>query len=242
MVILYLSLALPSSEVSQRNNSPLSIRISNGYNSLSYIDPLNDNFLKQEMEQLIQEEMTNLKPKDYLNELPVPNNNPFSDLVNQEMERVEKKQKINVNFKINNKFEIPPPSKYYDVSHWESLLNQVNISQQHLELKSLNLELLIKYGPNSWRKYLTRFENVVKQLEIEKVNLEIDNEEINKRRKFIQLEAQKEFTELENKYKYHLSQVNALRKESLRLNFRIKRLHIAKKQKIERKKKKQPIK
>ncbi len=193
------------------------------------------------MEQLIQEEMTKFKPKDYLKDLPNANYDNFSDLIKQEMERIEKKQKIERNYKINNKFEIPPPSKYYDESHWKTLLNQVNVSQQHLELKSLNLELMIKYGPNAWRKYLTRFENVVKQLEIEKVNIEKENEEINKRRKFNQLEAQKDFTELENKYKYHLSQVNALRKESLKLKYRIKRLHISKKQKIERKKKNQTV-
>lgn len=177
------------------------------------------------------------KAKDYLLEIPAPKMTFMeSDMIREEMIRLEKKipNPIAISDKILSKFEVPPPSKYYDENNWKTLLNQISVSSQHINLKSLNLELLIKYGPNAWRKYLTRFENIEKQLENEKFFIEQENELVNKRRKFAQFEASKSFNQLDNKYNYHLSQVNALRKECLKMQFKIKRLHLAKKAKIDK--------
>ena len=161
-----------------------------------------------------------------------------SDLIREEMTRLEKKlpNPITISDKILNKFDLPVPSKYYDEQNWKSLLNQISVSSQHINLKSVNLELLIKYGPGAWRKYLTRLENIQKQLENEKSFIENENNEVNKRRKINQVEAQKSLNELENKFKYHLGQVNALRKECMKMKFKIKRLHIAKQSKLEKNK------
>ena len=183
--------------------------------------------------------MSKFKPRDYLSEIPYPKMNFMSsDLIREEMTRLEKKlpNPITISDKILNKFDLPVPSKYYDEQNWKSLLNQISVSSQHINLKSVNLELLIKYGPGAWRKYLTRLENIQKQLENEKSFIENENNEVNKRRKINQVEAQKSLNELENKFKYHLGQVNALRKECMKMKFKIKRLHIAKQSKLEKNK------
>lgn len=183
--------------------------------------------------------MSKFKPRDYLSEIPYPKMTFMSsDLIREEMTRLEKKlpNPITISDKILNKFDLPVPSKYYDEQNWKSLLNQISVSSQHINLKSVNLELLIKYGPGAWRKYLTRLENIQKQLENEKSFIENENNEVNKRRKINQVEAQKSLNELENKFKYHLGQVNALRKECMKMKFKIKRLHIAKQSKLEKNK------
>jgi Zn-dependent M16 (insulinase) family peptidase len=63
----------------------------------------------------------------------------------------------------------------------------MNTSLQHFNIKSFNLDLLIKYGPSTWKRYLSLFENLITQLTKEKESIEKKNDEINQERKFKQV-------------------------------------------------------
>jgi len=152
------------------------------------------------------------------------------------MERIQNKNGINnnINSLIPTKFEKPNPSKYYVEYNWKSLNDKINLSSQHLNVKSLNLELLIKHGPNAWKKYLNRLDTIAFEYDLQVKSLENDNLEVNKQRKFIQMETLNELNQLENKYKYHLDNCFNVEKECIRLKYRLRKLKKSKKEKIDK--------
>ena len=178
------------------NNYNKNKRINPLIDSLSYIDGKykEETRVKDEMNRLIKEEMSRLatvkKLDDYLeNAITPPELKYVNDpVIQREIERVEKEKKLNIfNQEINTKFEHPPPNKYHDYEYWNKLVNKVNVSAQQISIKNLNLDLLVKFGPTAWKKYLSAFECTVNQLEGEKAELEKQCEEINVERKFKQV-------------------------------------------------------
>jgi len=154
--------------------------------SLNYIDKkyIEDTRIRDEARRLIDEEMKNSKYNRFvLTESPVE-----SSVLNAELERIEKNKKLKI-FKteIEKKFEMPAPNKYQDESEWSKLHNSLDISLQQYYVNNFNLDLLIKYGPCSWKKYLNNYENLVSQLRKERDNLDKKIEIINQERKFKQV-------------------------------------------------------
>jgi pre-mRNA-splicing factor SPF27 len=208
--------------------------------SLAYIDShlKDDARVREEMGRLIKEEMNKLayakKLEDYLVDYQMPHleyiNNP---LVVKEIERVEKEKKLNIfQTSIATKFEEPAPNKYHDYATWEKLLQKVHLSLQQYNIKNFNLDLLIKFGPEAWKKHLAAFECLVNQLDNEKINLETQCEEINKQRKFSQIEFNENVIDLESKHSYYLNQYVGIQKECLKLKYKIKKLIKYKKTKL----------
>jgi pre-mRNA-splicing factor SPF27 len=154
--------------------------------SLAYIDQeyKNDTRVNEEMKRLIDEEMKNFEPGNYLDKYESIEN---SDFIKEEFKRIENKKKLPLITNIQTKFDLPPPNKTQDDQAWEIIHNRINLSLQHFNIKSFNLDLLIKYGPSTWKKYLSLFENLINQLEAEKETIEKRNEEINQERKFKQV-------------------------------------------------------
>lgn len=162
--------------------------------NLPYIDQANAIIKnKEEAHRLINEEMENMKynnkTKNYLEHLTYPHLNYLSNpLIVEEFSRIEKNKKLNViNPEINTNFELPPPNKLQDETNWNKLINDVNTSMQHYSIKNFNLDILIKYGPAVWKKFLANFECLIAQMENEKSKLEQLNNEINQKRKFSQV-------------------------------------------------------
>ncbi len=174
------------------------------YDSLPYIDShfTQDTRLKEEMNKLIIEQMTLMKKENpaienfYLSktkkdEIHSRFGKDFmhsDELLKKELERVHKGKKLDVfKNKIQNVFEVPPPSKIHDDSTWRNLIEGINHSTQQINVKNFNLDLMIKYGPNMWKRYLKGLECLINQLESEKKSLENKIEDINQKRKFCQV-------------------------------------------------------
>lgn len=196
---LHTLLALPLGYSTDKVSKNLEI-----YDSLPYIDGhyLQEIRIAEETKKLIQEQMTAMKRENpgieefYLSKLNRDDGHlKFNKdsmhhdlLLKKELERVEKGKKIDVfKNKIQTVFDNPPPSKFHDESTWRNLIEEVNYSLQQINVKNFNLDLLIKYGPNMWKRYLKGLECLLNQLENEKKSLENKVEEINRQRKFLQV-------------------------------------------------------
>jgi hypothetical protein len=173
-------LALPSDLSNKADDKNILI------DSLAYIDQeyRNDRRIIEEMKRLIAEEISKFEPINYLEKYQQIEESEF---LKKEFSRVESRRKLGLITDIQTNFELPPPNKAQDDKTWETLHNNMNISLQHSNIKSFNLDLLIKYGPSTWKRYLSLFENLIEQLEIEKESIDKKNDEINQERKFKQV-------------------------------------------------------
>jgi len=59
----------------------------------------------------------------------------------------------------------PPQAKRGDVAAWRSALDNANAQLEHQLNRIANLELLLKFGPNSWRAQTQLSSAAAKQLE-----------------------------------------------------------------------------
>ena len=212
----------------QNSTVPIVIQNSSSLiDSLPYIDSNDDLYYKEEANRLIQAEMQNGNPtKDYLELLPYPElkfmTNP---LIKFEFDRFQKNEKLNViKSDYKTKFEAPATNKYRDEKNWNNLLDLLSISQQHLSVKEMNLELITKYGSAAWKKYMLKFENLIKQCEKEKMNLVKSIEEINIQRKFSQTQVSSILDNLKNDYNTQLSQITGLSVECHKIKRKIRKL------------------
>lgn len=184
-------LALPQEQVKPVEQPEI---ISYLVDSLPYIDQvyIQDAKVKAEMSKLVSAEMERMSmagKKAYLEAYPYPELKVIdTPAIREEFKRVGKLQKLNLlRTNIRTKFELPPPNKAQDLLCWDSLMKSVESSLQHFGIKNLNLDLLIKHGPASWKKFLGHFDNLIAQLDKEKLQLEKEIEAVNKERKYSQV-------------------------------------------------------
>jgi len=233
-------LALPQAKQSDlRNNSnnnknnqtkasiPISI-VNSGQliDSLAYLDTNDDLYYKEEANNLIKQELEKMPMKDYLSQLPYPDlkflKNP---LIKSEFDRIKNNEKLKViKGDIKTRFEAPAPNKYRDEKNWKSLLDNISISSQHINLKAMNLELITKYGPAAWKKYMTKLEHLVKQCENEKSTLLKQIDEINTQRKYSQSQVIQKLEDLKNERSNEVNQIIALNCECFKLKNKIRKL------------------
>jgi pre-mRNA-splicing factor SPF27 len=187
-----LSNAILSEEMLRHSDINIMNKGNDNNDALPYLDGVykDEKGVKEKMEKLLKEEMNKLSPSDrYLSKDPLHKFNFLeSDLMKSELERIGKNKKLNVlENEISTRIQNPPPNKFHDSENWEKLINSTQLSIQKLNSKNLNLDLLIKFGPQSWKKYLYANELFLSQLENEKKNLEKICEVINQERKFEQV-------------------------------------------------------
>jgi hypothetical protein len=163
-------------------------KISEVFDSLPYIDQhfKEDNRVVNEMNRLINNELSKSPPKDYLEKYENIDLSKNAFLT-EELKRIEKSKMKVLTSEIFNNFELPPPNKMNDEASWQKLNNQLDTSLQQFNIKNFNLDLLIKYGTPAWKKYLANYEAIISQLKKEKEILENKNNEINRQRKFKQV-------------------------------------------------------
>ncbi len=212
--------------------------------SLPYIDTKfkEDPRIKEKATKILNTEIAKLieeKPLEFYYNQISKYDIKYSNCTEEELKRIEKDKKLSFNLvDIETKFEQPPPSKYHDYISWSKILDKISISGSQLTLKHFNLELFAKFGSDAWKKYLTKYEEIIKQLENEKNRLESECVEINSSRKFKQTEFQENITELEGKLNYYISQLAGIQNQYLKMKYKVKRLAKYKGNKIRKNKKK----
>ncbi|PRW44378.1 pre-mRNA-splicing factor SPF27-like protein isoform A [Chlorella sorokiniana] len=122
--------------------------------SLPYVDGLTPQE-KAAVDKLIEEEMrsSSKKPTDYLNELPPLPETRFKgdELLEKEMARVAAGEPMQAMDTARYNLDPPPPTKRNDHNAWRTALDNAHAQLEHQYNRLLNLELLLKFGPDSWR-------------------------------------------------------------------------------------------
>eukprot|EP00897_Mesotaenium_endlicherianum_P008759 jgi/Mesen1/7911/ME000420S07054 len=175
--------------------------------SLPYFDKeYEDPKVKAEVNRLVQEEMrrSTKKPADFLAELPPAPTFDFKDcpLLAREYERVKAGRPPAAAIDTSRYgVEPPPPAKQGDVAAWAKAVENARSQQGHQSLRLENLELMHKYGANTWRLHNQQLEACNAGLErtIEEYRRHIDV--LNRDRKLNQQAAASELGRLEEQWK-----------------------------------------
>lgn len=187
--------------------------------ALPYYDTIKDSELKDQVDQLIKNEMKQFKPKNYLEHLPYPELFKSSEFLRLEFERISKGEKLKV-------IKLPELKKTTssDPKELEKYLNTLKQMTEYENTKMINLQLMEKYAPASWRLYNSHLEkqknNLDKELEITKQKIDT----VNKKRKFEQLECGTKLTEMSIQWDQLVKKNIELRKEIRNLEQQIKRI------------------
>ncbi|KAK9828137.1 hypothetical protein WJX74_000261 [Apatococcus lobatus] len=168
--------------------------------ALPYVDPLTTSE-QRAVDQLIEEEMRKspLKLKDYVAQLPPlpPSRLQADPVLATEMQRYRAGQQMAKFDAERYNMKEPPQSKKNDIATWQSCIQNAHSQLEHQLNRLVNLELLLKFGPNAWRAFNEQLENYVARLQQEAQQLKKDIEDVNKQRKVSQLEAGKQLDALQ---------------------------------------------
>ncbi|XP_067628445.1 pre-mRNA-splicing factor SPF27 [Eurosta solidaginis] len=125
--------------------------------ALPYIDQGYDDIgVRESALAMVEEECRRYRPtKNYLDHLPPLNANAFeTKLMASEFERIQNRQPMET--LSMKRYELPPPpsGKLSEVSAWQESIENSMAQLEHQWVRSMNLELMLEYGIESWKAYL----------------------------------------------------------------------------------------
>ncbi|PRW44377.1 pre-mRNA-splicing factor SPF27-like protein isoform B [Chlorella sorokiniana] len=171
--------------------------------SLPYVDGLTPQE-KAAVDKLIEEEMrsSSKKPTDYLNELPPLPETRFKgdELLEKEMARVAAGEPMQAMDTARYNLDPPPPTKRNDHNAWRTALDNAHAQLEHQYNRLLNLELLLKFGPDSWRLHNEALSAFVTRLQEQLAAVKQQVDTLNRERKLQQHAAGSELGKLEAEY------------------------------------------
>ena len=157
--------------------------------ALPYIDTqLGAAEVAQQVKALIEEEMTQFEPRDYLASLPAPEL-PFlsSSNMQEEFSRVSMRQPLGAIDQKKYEVERPEGEAAEDEESWKSVTAKSQMNLEYTRIKSLNLELLEQWGKKAWIAHNILIRGAEKVLGKEATELRASREEVNKKRKLDQV-------------------------------------------------------
>ena len=142
------------------------------------------------------------KPADFLAQLPPvpPSRLAGNALLEEELARVAAGRPLTGMDTSRYSLEPPPPAKRGDPVAWAAAVDNARAQLEHQHTRLLNLELLIKYGPDAWRAHNERLALHVRTQEGEAAALRRETEALNRERKLQQTAAGRELAALEGEY------------------------------------------
>ncbi|KAI3428653.1 hypothetical protein D9Q98_007476 [Chlorella vulgaris] len=171
--------------------------------SLPYIDSLTP-AEKRAVDQLIEEEMrsSSKRPSDYLGDLePLPESRiAGNELLEKEMARAAAGEAMQAMDTFRYNLEPPQPSKRNDVAAWRAALDNAYAQLEHQYNRLLNLELLLKFGPDAWRAHNEQLAAFVARLQAQLADVRRRVDDLNRERKLQQHAAGAELGQLEAEY------------------------------------------
>jgi hypothetical protein len=178
--------------------------MANVLDSLAYVDSY-DASVKSEIERLIAEEMQRSdKTLDfYLAQLEPEREVKFSSpSLQAEWEQLcQNEGKVTITFDVDRyKVSQPPRDQNDDLPAWISATNNARSQLEHQKAKTVNLELLNRFGAHQWRLHNEQLvsQNKIYQNEIERLNH--NQLQVNRKRKADQMGAAPRLEQLESNY------------------------------------------
>ncbi|CAO1625813.1 unnamed protein product [Parajaminaea phylloscopi] len=196
------SLPAPASAVASSSRYSLDLPTTD---ALPYFDTEIDTQpqLRNRVEREIQAELAKMTKDTADARLPPASLQPFSDVPHlaQEMQRLgELGQKTSA--LDTARFKLPAPPGGLDASEeeWDRAINNAAVQLTYQEGRMTNIELLKRFGANSWRLHNYQQEHFVKQYQQAKEKLDAQTAALNRRRHQDQTEAGKRLAALERKW------------------------------------------
>lgn len=105
---------------------------------------------------MVDEECRRYKPtKNYLDYLPPLNMSSFeTDLMKSEFTRIESGARMETMSTKRYELPAPPANKLGEIQAWQESVDNSMAQLEHQEIRSLNLELMNKYGTETWKAAL----------------------------------------------------------------------------------------
>lgn len=119
------------------------------------------------------------------------------------------------------RYSLPQPSDTDNIESWEKAIENVMAQLEHQQTRIINLQLLLKHGPNTWRAYNEGLSSLLNRLDHELQVIRGDCNHINRERKMEQLAAGKEIADATAMYMHLVEKNKVLTAEITRLEERI---------------------
>lgn len=148
---------------------------------------------------MVEEECRRYRPtKNYLEHLPTVNVNAFeTDMMTTEFDRILNRLPMEPLSMKRYELPPPPPSKISELSAWQESVENSFAQLEHQSVRTLNLELMVEFGCESWKEYL----DIVVALQVKAQTLlqdiKKDIQDINWQRKSKQTQAGEKLRALE---------------------------------------------
>lgn len=147
--------------------------------------------MAQEVKRLIDEEMRQFAPKDYLKDLPMPELkvlNPENETpIGIELRRVANQQPMHTLDSLRYQLEPPTGAKAGDLNAWKQAAENAQCQLEHGSLRLSNLELMSKFGAKAWASKVADIQEFERSISEEVAQLRNERDGINKKRKLDQV-------------------------------------------------------
>ncbi|XP_003748641.1 pre-mRNA-splicing factor SPF27 [Galendromus occidentalis] len=171
--------------------------------ALPYIDhEYDETGVREAVLAMVEEETRRYRPtKNYLEHLPALKLHEFeTEILRAELERLQARTPMDM---ISMKrYELPPPphGRHNDLQAWAEAVDNSHAQLEQQITRIVNLELLEKYGAESWRGHIDVLVNIVRDLQSRLQDVRRKIQDIHYERKTRQTEVGDELRLLESEW------------------------------------------
>jgi pre-mRNA-splicing factor SPF27 len=151
---------------------------------------------------MVDEECRRYKPtKNYLEYLPPLNTSSFeTDLMRSEFQRIESGARMDSMSTKRYELPAPPASKLGEIQAWQESVDNSLAQLEHQAIRSLNLELMDKYGTETWKVALEIMVGMSVKAQKDLQDLKKEIQDVNWKRKSKQLQTGDKLNQLNQQW------------------------------------------
>lgn len=140
---------------------------------------------------MVDEECRRYKPtKNYLEFLPPLNTSSFeTDLMRSEFQRIESGARMETISTKRYELPAPPAGKLGEIQAWQESVDNSLAQLEHQSIRSLNLDLMNKYGTETWKVALEIMVGMSVKAQKDLQDLKKEIQDVNWKRKSKQLQT-----------------------------------------------------
>jgi len=171
--------------------------------ALPYFDAgFDDPGVRETAVAMVDEECRRYKPtKNYLEHLPPLNTSSFeTDLMRSEFQRIETGARMETMSTRRYELPAPPAGKLGEIQAWQESVDNSLAQLEHQAIRSLNLDLMNKYGAETWKAALEVLLGMSAKAQKELQDLKKEIQDINWKRKSKQLQTGEKLNQLNQQW------------------------------------------